>query len=264
MPMINGIEREIMALITSEACSEAVENAIIVAVKGIQDNMVVSQLPPTLRRILNMWARTNWYYNGVNHTWFYEVGEAKLELCLRIIVTRESRTRLYERLTEDVAVMGVFFQMPDENDLRREVNNVCHTMVHNWPTMATKLTEQALRWTKKHDEHVMDNESEDFMWIHPDTGEVCYHLMHLPKPKEHDDEHVLSSLETLPCNFQHEADWICSICLEVGEGTTCVRTKCNHVFHRSCFEDCKHAYLEQENNVDKTCCQCPICRAVIN
>ena len=269
-----GIEREIKALMASEACSEDVLMANNRAVKGIQDNMVVSELPPALRRILNMWAKTHWYAlhcdGTMNHTWFNQPGVAKLELCLRVIVTHESRRRLYERLTEDVALFGICFQMPDENDVCREVNSVCNTMVHNWPTMATKLTKEALRWIKEHDEHVMDNESEDFMWIHPDTGEECYHLMHLPKPEvrddvpeEHDVEQALSSLETLPCDFQHEEDWTCPICLEVGEETTCVRTGCKHVFHEHCFEKCKRAYLEQEENVGETCCPCPLCRGVV-
>ena len=269
-----GIEREIKALMTSEACSEDVLMANNRAVKAIQDNIVVSELPPALRRILNMWAKTHWYAlhcDGiVNHTWFNQPGEAKLELCLRVIVVHESRRRLYERLTEDVARFGICFQMPDEDDVCREVNSVCNSLVHNWPAMATKLTKEALRWIKEHDEHVMDNESEDFMWIHPDTGEECYHLPHLPKPEEHDDEpeehdveQALSSLETLPCDFQHDEDWTCPICLEVGEGSTCVRTGCKHVFHASCFDDCKRAYLEHEENVGETCCPCPLCRANI-
>ena len=270
-----GIEREIKALMTSEACSEDVLMANNRAVKAIQDNIVVSELPPALRRILNMWAKTHWYAlhcdGTMNHTWFNQPGVAKLELCLRVIVTHESRRRLYERLTEDVALFGICFQMPDEDDVCREVNSVCNTLVHNWPTMATKLTKEALRWIKEHDEHVMDNESEDFMWIHPDTGEECYHLPHLPKPEVHDDEpeehdveQALSSLETLPCDYQHEEDWTCPICLEVGEGSTCVRTGCKHVFHASCFDDYKHAYLEHEENVGETCCPCPLCRGNIN
>ena len=263
-----GIEREIKALMTSEACSEDVLMANNRAVKAIQDNMVVSELPPALRRILNMWAKTHWYAlhcdGTMNHTWFNQPRVAKLELCLRVIVTRESRRRLYERLTEDVAHFGICFQMPDEDDVCREVNSVCNTLVHNWPAMATKLTKEALRWIKEHDEHVMDNESEDFMWIHPDTGEECYHLPHLPKPEEHDVEQALSSLETLPCDYQPEEDWTCPICLEVGEGSTCIRTACAHVFHEQCFNDFKRTYLEQEENVDETCCPCPLCRGNIN
>lgn len=254
-------ELEIRALIASEACSEDVDMALTCAVKSIQDNIVVSELPPALRRILNMWAKTEWYYSRYcddpqYHPWYNQVGEAKIELCLRVIVAQESRRQLCESLKH--------IQRPDEEDVGLHLNYVCNNLVQNWPDMATKLTKEALRWIKKHDEHVMDNESEDFMWIHPDTGEKCYHLMHLPKPEVHDVEQALSSLETLPCGFQHEADWICPICLVVGEGTTCVRTKCNHVFHRSCLEDYNCAYLEQEDNVDKTCYPCPICRAVIN
>lgn len=262
-----GIEREIKALMASEACSQDVSNAIVRTAKAIQDNIVVSDLPPVLRRILNMWAKTHWYAlhcDGlVNHTLFNQPDEAKLELCLRVIVAHESRRRLYERLTEDVALFGICFRMPNEDDVRREMNNVCNTLVYNWSAMAAKLTKEALRWIKEHDEHVMDNESEDFMWIHPDTGEECYHLKHLPKPEEHDIEHVLSSLETLPCDFQHEKYWTCPICLDVGEGITCVRTGCKHVFHKKCLNSCNNVFLAQAENVGKTCCPCPLCRGNI-
>lgn len=255
MQMIDiSIEREIMELITSEDNSEPVNDAIAFAVKSIQDIMDVSQLPQALLTIMNMWVRTD--------SWYLEGGVSKFEFCLKKIVTQEMMRRVYECLIEE---MSVVYQMPNDVDLCCALNNVSHALACGvWSTMDTKLTKEALRWIKEHDEHVMDNESEDFMWIHPDTGEECYHLKHLPKPEEHDDEHVLVSLEMLPNNFQHETDWTCPICLEVGEGTTCVRTGCEHVFHKSCFDKYKNVYLEQDENDDKTCCPCPLCRANIN
>lgn len=95
---------------------------------------------------------------------------------------------------------------------------------------------------------------------------MCYHLPHIPEPAEHIEEQVaMRSLIILPCDFQHEADWTCAICLEVDALVpTCVRTECAHVFHKSCFEECKRVFLEQEENENKTCCPCPMCRAPIN
>ena len=271
MPIIDvAFDREINALLATRVNAELMNNAIISTIGYIQDHIDVSQLPLELRRILNMWIRTDsWYYTGQRtEPWLLEHGVSKFELCLRRIVTRKIKKLVFERLAEDI--ISPFSWMPDENDLYYATRNVCNTVLDGWSTMATELAKAALRWIKKHDEHVTDNESEDFMWIHPDTGEECYHLVHLPKPEEHDDapeehdvEHVLISLETLPNNFQHEPDWTCPICLEVGEGITCVRTSCAHVFHASCFEECKRAYLEQEENVDKTWCLCPLCRGVV-
>ena len=269
MPIIDvAFDREINALLATRVNAELMNNAIISTIGYIQDHIDVSQLPVDLRRILNMWIRTeSWYYTGQRtEPWLLEHGVSKFELCLRRIVTRKIKKLVFERLAEDI--ISPFSWMPDEDDLYYATRAVCNTVVDGWPTMGTELAKAALRWIKKHDEHVMDNESEDFMWIHPDTGEECYHLVHLPKPEEHDVdpeehdvEHVLISLETLPNNFQHEPDWTCPICLEVGEGTTCVRTGCKHVFHAHCFEECKRAYLEQEEN--KTCCRCPLCRGIV-
>lgn len=257
MQMIDiGIEREIMELITSEDNSEPVNDAIAFAVKSIQDIMDVSQLPQAMLTIMNMWVRTD--------SWYLEGGVSKFEFCLAKIVTREMMRRVYECLIEE---MSVVYQMPNDVDLCRVLNNVSHALACGvWTTMDTELADEALRWTKKHDEHVMDHDSGVFKWFDTETMEVCYHLLHLPRPEEHNDdyENVLNSLETLPCDFQHEEDWTCPICLQLDEGTTCVRTECAHVFHKKCFEECKHVYLEQEENGDKTCCPCPLCRAVIN
>ena len=266
MPRIDGdTEQEIYALMMSEANWKPTKDAAIFAIGSIQHNIDMSQLPVELHRILNMWIRTNsWYYTGLKtDTWFFEYGVSKFELCLRIIVTRKMKKLVFERLT-NVIQIGNFYRSPDELDLEYATRDVSYELSYGWTTMGTELAKEALRWIKKHDEHVMDNDSEKFQWIHPDTMEECYHLPHLPKPEEHDDEDVLTSLETLPSDFQHEAGWTCPICLEVDEVSTCVRTGCKHVFHESCLENCKRVYLAQEENVSETCCPCPLCRAVIN
>ena len=271
MPTIDvNIEQEINALMMSEANSESTKDAVIFAVGGIQDHIDVTQLPLELHRIMNSWIRTDsWYYTGQRTNpwlfeygaWLFEYGVSKFELCLRRIVTRKIKKLVFERLAEDI--ISPFRWMPDENDAYYATRRVSNNVADGWSTMGTELAEEALRWMKKHDEHVTDNDSEKFQWIHHDTGEECYHLPHLPKPEEHDVEDVLTSLETLPCDFQHEEGWTCPICLEVDEGTTCVRTGCKHVFHWSCFEKCKDVYLEQPENVNETCCPCPLCRADI-
>ena len=275
MPTIDvNIEQKINALMMSEANSESTKDAVNFAVGGIQDHIDVTQLPLELHRIMNSWIRTDsWYYTGLRtDSCLFEHGVSKFELCLRRIVARKMKKLVFERLTKYIIQIGVFYQMPDELDLYYATRDVSYELSDGWSTMGTDLADEALRWTKKHHEHVTDNDSEKFQWIHPDTGEECYHLPHLPKsdehydkPEEHDVEHVLSSLEILPSNFQHKPDWTCPICLEVGEGTTCVRTKCKHVFHEQCFKDCNRAYLKQEENDGKTSCPCPICRRdVIN
>ena len=265
MPIIDvAIDRDINALLATRVNAERKNNAIISTIGCIQDHIDVTQLPLELRRILNMWIRTDsWYYMGQRtEPWLLEYRVSKFELCLRRIVTRKIKKLVFERLAEDI--ISPFRWMPDEDDAYYATRRVSNNVADGWSTMGTELAEEALRWIKKHDEHVTDNDSEKFQWIHHDTGEECYHLPHLPKPEEHDDELVLNSLKTLPCDFKHEEYWTCPICLEVDEGTTCVRTACNHVFHASCFDDYKRAYLEHEENVGETCCPCPLCRAIIN
>ena len=273
MPTIDvNIEQKINALMMSEANSESTKDAVNFAVGGIQDHIDVTQLPLELHRIMNSWIRTDsWYYTGQRTNpwlfeygaWLFENGVSKFELCLRRIVTRKIKKLVFERLAEDI--ISPFRWMPDENDLYYATRDVSVILADGWSTMGTELAHEALRWINRHGEHVTDNDSEKFQWVNTVTGEVCYHLLHLPKPKKHNVKHVLNySLETLPSNFQHETEWTCPICLEVGEGTTCVRTKCKHVFHEQCFKDCKRVYLKQKENVGKTWCPCPLCRAVIN
>lgn len=60
---------------------------------------------------------------------------------------------------------------------------------------------------------------------------------------------------------KEQEDDECSICLLSLKCEPCFITLCRHTFHKSCFNSCKRVYLEQEENVGKTCCPCPLCRA---
>ena len=60
---------------------------------------------------------------------------------------------------------------------------------------------------------------------------------------------------------KEQEDDECSICLQSLKCEPCFTTLCRHTFHKSCFNSCKRVYLEQEENVGKTCCPCPLCRA---
>lgn len=174
MPIINvDIDQKINALLASRVNAEQITNTIISAVGCIQDHIDVSQLPLELRRIMNSWIRTDtWYYKGqTTNPWLFEYGVSKFELCLRKIVTRKIRKLVFERLADDITSRPfAWMWMPDEDDLYYATRDVSNTVSDGWSTMGTELADEALRWIKKHDEHVMDNDSEKFQWTHPDTG----------------------------------------------------------------------------------------------
>ena len=246
-------EKEIMELMAFE--SRQIEDSIDWVVKEIQKGMSVQYLPHEMLAIMNMWARTEWYNLGV----------AKFEYCLHTIVARETKRLVFDELVEELCT--AVDQMVDENDLRWVVNRVSHYLSSGyWQTMDTELLAEAKHWVSVHGEHVTAGDGGHFQWYDSIKEVVCYHLPHIPEPAEHNEEQVvMRSLETLPCDFQHEADWTCPICLEVDALVpTCVRTECAHVFHKSCFDEYNHVFLAQEENKDKTCCSCPMCRAAIN
>ena len=60
---------------------------------------------------------------------------------------------------------------------------------------------------------------------------------------------------------KEKTDDECAICLQSLKCEPCFTTLCRHTFHKSCFNSCKRVYLEQDENDDKTCCPCPLCRA---
>ena len=103
-----------------------------------------------------------------------------------------------------------------------------------------------------------------FSWFSNETKTRHYHLPHVPKSAKPLD---VVALKLLPDDFKHETDWTCPICLNVDAvDSSCVRTACMHVFHKSCFESWNSKFLEQEDNIIdyKICCSCPVCRANVH
>jgi len=247
------VAQEIRELMAEE--SRQIETGIDAIVESIQNTITVSQLPQELLSIMNMWMRTDWYHTD---------RVPKFEHCLRTIVVRESKFRVFYQLVKQVRDCDD--QMVDDEDLRYVVNRVSNALVcGRWQTMDIELVAEAKRWVSVQGEHVTAGDGGHFQWYDSIKEVVCYHLPHIPKHVMQNDEQGMLSLETLPCDFQHEADWTCPICLEVDASVpTCVRTMCKHVLHKSCLEDYNRVFLEQEENEDKTCCPCPMCRADIN
>ena len=247
--------REFMAM-ESREIEDEIDDAVERIQNTMQNNSIVSLLPQELRIIMNMWARTEWYHTD---------RVAKFEHCLHTIVARELRDRVFNRLVKEVRDNDD--QMVDDEDLRHVVNRVSRDMAcGRWQTMDIELLAEAKHWVSVHGEHVTAGDGGHFQWYDSIKEVVCYHLPHIPKEEEkHNEERVVMSLETLPCDFKHEADWTCPICLELDAPVpTCVRTECKHIFHKSCFEDYNRVFVAQEENYDKVCCSCPMCRAVIN
>ena len=252
MNFVSVVEKKIRELMTAEW--RQIEDGIDWVVKEIQKGMSVQYLPLEMLAIMNMWARTEWYHFGV----------AKFEYCLHTIVARETKNLVFDELVKELC--AAVDQMVDENDLRYVVNRVSSYLSSGyWQTMDTELLAEAKHWVSVHGEHVTAGDGGHFQWYDSINEVVCYHLPHIPEPVEQNEERVVMSLEILPSDFQHEADWICPICLELDASVpTCVRTACKHIFHKSCFENCKRVFLEQEENRGKGCCPCPLCRGNIN
>ena len=253
MNSVSVVEKEIRELMATE--SRQIEDGIDWTVKEIQKGMSVQYLPLELLAIMNMWIRTGWYHLGV----------PKFEHCLYTIVARETKHLVFDELVKELR--DAVDQMVDENDLRWVVNRVSSYLSSGyWQTMDTELLAEAKHWVSVHGEHVTMGDGGHFQWYDSIKEVVCYHLPHIPEPAEHIEEQVVMlSLETLPCDFQHEADWTCSICLhEDALVPTCVRTECAHVFHKSCLEDYNRVFLAQQDNHGKACFSCPMCRAPIN
>ena len=243
--------KEIMDLMATK--SRQIEDSIDWVVKEIQKGMRVQYLPLEMLGIMNMWVRTEWYHLGV----------PKFEYCLREVVARETKRLVFDELVKELC--AAVDQMVDENDLRWVVNNVSSYLVSGyWQTMETELLTEAKQWVSDHDEHVSIGDEGHFLWYDNVKEVVCYHLPHIPQPDEHNEEQVaMRSLIRLPYDFQPEAGWICAICLD-SSVPSCVRTECEHIYHELCLEKYYCSCLEREENENKTCCLCPLCRAPIN
>ena len=253
MKSYSVIEKEIRELMTTE--SREVEDGIDDAVEKIQNTMqnnsIVSHLPQELISIMNMWARTNWYHTD---------RVAKFQHCLRTIVARELRDRVFNQLVKAVRDSGD--QMVDYNDLRYWANRVSHTLAlgcsRYWQTMETDLLAEAKQWVSVHGEHVTMGDDGDFRGY-----DIIKQGGWRAAPIE--KKVTIRSLKRLPCDFQHEADWTCAICLDVDASVPrCVRTECKHIYHELCLKNHYLAFLKQKKNENKTCFSCPLCRGNIN
>ena len=253
MNSVAVVEKRIRELMATE--SRQIEAGIDAVVESIQKTLTVSHLPQELLAIMNMWARTEWYHFGV----------AKFEYCLHTIVARETKHLVFDELVKELR--AAVDQIVDENDLRWVVNSVSSYLSSGyWQTMDTELLAEAKHWVSVHGEQVTMGDGGHFQWYDSIKEVVCYHLPHISEPVEHIEEQVaMRSLEILPCDFQHEADWTCSICLDVDASVPiCVRTACAHIYHESCLEECNRVFLAQQDNHGKACFSCPMCRAPIN
>lgn len=263
MNSVSVVEKEIRELMATE--SRQIEAGIDVVVERIQNTISVQYLPLELLGIMNVWARTEWYHFGV----------AKFEYCLHTIVAQEVTGRVFDHLLLKLLLKGVRYggeQMVDEDDLRWAVNRVSNALSSSavvrryWQTMDIDLLVEAKHWVSVHGEHVTMGDEGHFQWYDSIKEVVCYHLPHIPEPEEHIEEQVaMRSLEILPSDFQHEADWTCAICLDVDAPVPrCVITECVHIYHELCLKNHYYAFLKQKKNENKTCFSCPLCRAIIN
>jgi hypothetical protein len=253
MKSYSVVEKEITEFMATE--SREIEDGIDDAVERIQNTMqnnsIVSQLPQELRRIMNMWVRTNWYHTD---------RVAKFEHCLHTIVARELRDRVFNRLVKEVRDNDD--QMVDYEDLRDWVKRVSHTLAlgcsRYWQTMETDLLAEAKHWVSVHGEHVTMGDDGHFRWY-----DIIKQVGWRAEPIE--KQVAIRSLKRLPCDFQHQADWTCAICLDVDASVPrCVITECAHIYHELCLKNHYRAFLKQKKNENKTCFSCPLCRAIIN
>jgi hypothetical protein len=177
---------EITSLITSLMTDKKVMDATAFAMEGIQRSLIVAQLPEELRTIMNMWARTGWYDNN---------GEAKFERCLWKVVSREMHHKMYDFLVK--RRREEWGQMPEEEDLYYALEQVMHALAclgsieEYWPTLGAQLADEAERWVSEHEEHqlIEDGDRGYFIWYDCVNEVVCYHMPHLPKPVEYEEDY---------------------------------------------------------------------------
>lgn len=240
----------INSLYDNDTNASMINDAIIVVVNTIQNDIITHNLSSHLKAIMNSWIRT--------HSWYNKDKMSKFELCLRNVVTREMRRHVIDllkiRYKEYENGLG---SSVNEDDLALEVFRVSmshFTSNYFW----AELTAEAERYRRSNGESLIERDCDrPFSWFSKRTMSTHYHLPHVSKhPKN------VIPLEVLECDFNHDQKWECSICLSV-DSVNCVRTACKHIFHMGCLDDCKRIYLQQESNHHKTCVPCPLCRAPV-
>jgi hypothetical protein len=243
----------INSLYDNDTNASMINDAIIVVVNTIQNDIITHKLSRHLKAIMNSWIRT--------HSWYNEDKMSKFELCLRNVVTREMRHRVIDLLKLRDKEYGLE-RCVNEDDLALELLRVSmsqFTSNYFW----AELTAEAERYRRSNGECLIEKDCErPFSWFSKRTMSTHYHLPHVSKhPKN------VIPLEVLECDFKHDQKWECSICLSVDSvnpvNFRCVKTACKHIFHMGCLDDCKRIYLQQESNHHKTCVPCPLCRAPV-
>jgi hypothetical protein len=228
-----------------------INNIINMIVETIQITIELSKLSRSLKAIMNSWIRTN--------SWYNEDKMSKFEHCLRNVVSREIRHQTIKLLIKN----DIDYDRPvNEMDLYVELYDAYNDLNYwDWD-MDTELTCEAINWVANHGECLIESDYDrPFSWFSAKTMSTQYHLPHVHRHRNNID---IVSLEVLAHDFKHEPEWTCSICLAVDAvDSRCVRTACKHIFHMGCLDDCKRVFLQQEENHNKTCAPCPLCRAPI-
>jgi hypothetical protein len=249
------MEFRINSLYDNDTNASMINDAINVVVNTIQNDIITHKLSRHLKAIMNSWIRT--------HSWYNEDKMSKFERCLRNVVTREMRSRVVDLLKIRDKEYGLE-RCVNEDDFALELLRVCmsqFTSNYFW----SKLTAEADRYRRSNGESLIERDFEHpFSWFSKRTMSTHYHLPHISKYLNNVN---IVPLELLACEFNHDPNWDCSICLSVDSvnpvNSRCVRTACKHIFHMGCLDDCKRVYLQQESNHNKTCVPCPLCRAPI-
>lgn len=246
----------INALYDDETNAPMINDAINVIVNTIQSEIITHNLSRHLKAIMNSWIRT--------HSWYNEDKISKFEHCLRNVVSKEMKSRVVDllkiRYKEYENGLG---SSVNEDDLALEVLRVSmyqSTSNYFWDfwNINAKLTAEAERYRQSNGETLIERDCDrPFSWFSKRTMSTHYHLPHVPKYLND-----VIPLEVLTCDFKHDPNWECSICLSV-DSVNCVRTACKHIFHMGCLDDCKRIYLQQKANHHKTCVPCPLCRAPV-
>ena len=239
----------IIALYDDEDNASIINDKINMIVEKIQITIELSELSWSLKAIMNSWIRT--------HSWYNEDKMSKFEHCLRNVVSRELRHQTIKLLQEQDNMCPI-----SDNDLYYELINAYNDSNYWDLDIDTELTYEAINWVANHGECLIESDYDrPFSWFSAKTMSTQYHLPHVHRHRNNID---VVSLEVLAIDFKHEPEWTCSICLAVDAvDSRCVRTACKHIFHMGCLDDCNRVFLQQEENHNKTCAPCPLCRAPI-
>ena len=172
-------------------------NAVTRTLIRIQDAMNTSQFPEGLCRQMNGWV--------ISDGWYHTDGVSKFEHCLRKIVTRELKRRVFGYLIE---VTSESDPLPNDHDLSDALGVVRSPLESGqWSTMDnhTMINELCLavsQWIRNHNEQLPEDVGNTFQWKDSETGDVYYHLPHLPKPVVINDAPVLFACR-LVRNYLH-------------------------------------------------------------